>query len=482
MTNKILSIIMSFLVTLTATGCQMDERETTYPSAAITAETETPQTTIATSSVTTPASLASTSKPSTESTAVKTSDKSEDASDKETDLDAWFAWLDSDDDTTSSTPADSDLKSNTQNIPVISFENTDFVQYNYADKNLKIRGSRPTLYDFMAHKSVGVGGNNTTVRDTEMNYGVTADITRNAITYRLYDNASVGLSAVSTKLYDDNTSTEIPTADFTATSYDISSLTNGLYRLRTRLSTRRDLDLYFYVNGDEAFLCSADCLSTSDIAAAKARREKIYTLLNTNGLTLSDYTDTSELCYPYYPYDSRYACDTQKWIDLSNQICRSDWSDEHKIYAIHEWMTRNLAYDFYRTDVINTSRARYYSDWSGTHETYTNHVGVCVDFANVFLTMCRAQNIPVTTVNSDTHIWNIVYVNGLWIEVDMTVDIKRSVYGADTTKISKADRIYNYRGYFVPSANSEKPAIYDAVDAGIYDFAFVTGKDKYHAI
>lgn len=475
MTKKIIATVMSLFITLIASGCQLVERENihTADTSEITSEIE--QTTTVTTTATTSAST-STSKSSVVTTAATTADTS-----SGTDLDAWFAWLDSDDDSASGTSANSDFKSNTKEIPVISFKNTDFVQYNYADNNLKIRGSRPTLYDFMAHKSVGVGGNNTTVRDTEMNYGVTADITRDAITYRLYDNASVGLSAVSTKLYDDNTSTEIKTADFTATSYDISSLTNGLYRLRTRLSTRRDLDLYFYVNGDEAFLCSADYLSTSDIATAKARREKIYTLLNANNLTLSDYTDTSELCYPYYPYDSRYACDTQKWIDLSNQICRSDWSDEHKIYAIHEWMTRNLAYDFYRTDVINTFRARYYSDWSGTHETYTNHVGVCADFANIFLTMCRAQNIPVTTVNSDTHIWNIVYVNGLWIEVDMTVDIKRSVYGADTTKISKADRIYNYRGYFTTSANSEKPAIYDAVDAGIYDFAFVTGKDKTHA-
>ena len=476
MTKKIIATVMSLFITLIASGCQLVERENihTADTSEITSEIE--QTTTVTTTATTSAST-STSKSSVVTTAAKTSA----TSDKETDLDAWFAWLDSDDDSASGTPANSNLGSNTQNIPVISFKNTDFVQYNYADKNLKIRGSRPTLYDFMAHKSVGVGGNNTTVRDTEMNYGVTADITRNAITYRLYDNASVGLSAVSTKLYDDNTSTEIKTADFTATSYDISSLTNGLYRLRTRLSTRRDLDLYFYVNGDEAFLCSADYLSTSDIATAKARREKIYKLLNANDLTLSDYTDTSELCYPYYPYDSRYACDTQKWIDLSNQICRSDWSDEHKIYAIHEWMTRNLAYDFYRTDVIKSTRARYYSDWSGTHATYTNHVGTCADFSNIFLTMCRAQNIPVTTVNNDTHAWNIVYVNGLWIEVDMTVDIKRSVYGEDTTKISKADRIYNYKGYFVPSANSEKPAKFEAVDAIVCDFAFVTGKDKTHA-
>ncbi len=475
MTKKIIATVMSLFITLIASGCQLVERENihTADTSEITSEIE--QTTTVTTTATTSAST-STSKSSVVTTAATTADTS-----SGTDLDAWFAWLDSDDDSASGTSANSDFKSNTKEIPVISFKNTDFVQYNYADNNLKIRGSRPTLYDFMAHKSVGVGGNNTTVRDTEMNYGVTADITRDAITYRLYDNASIGLSAVSTVLYDDSTSTEIKTADFTAASYDISSLTNGLYRLRTRLSTRRDLDLYFYVNGDESFLCSADYISTSDITVAKARREKIYKLLNANDLTLSDYTDTSELCYPYYPSDSRYACDTQKWIDLSNQICRSDWSDEHKIYTIHEWMTRNLAYDFYRTDEIKTTRARYYSDWSGTHETYTNHVGVCVDFSNIFLTMCRAQNIPVTTVNSDTHAWNIVYINGIWSEIDLTADIKRSVYGADTTKISKADRIYNYGGYFTPSVNSEKYAMFSDIEEAIYDLAFVTGKDKNYA-
>lgn len=206
------------------------------------------------------------------------------------------------------------------------------MQYTYANNNLKISSRYPTLYDFASSKSVGIGGDNKTIRFAEMNYGVSAEINRNTLTYKVYNNSSNTVSAKSTVLEDDNTSTAITTAAGKNTDYDISKLSNGLYRLRTKFSTNKTLDLYFLINGKNAYLCSAEGLTSSQIKSYKERRAKVYQLIKAEGITVNDCLDTSQLCYPYYPYNENYRCDTQRWIDLSNQICNSSWTAEHKLY------------------------------------------------------------------------------------------------------------------------------------------------------
>lgn len=370
----------------------------------------------------------------------------------------------------------------TKTIPVLSFETTDFVQYTYANNKLKISGYYPTIYDFASSKSVGIGGDNKTIRFAEMDYGVTAEINRNTLTYKVYNNSSKTVSAKSTVIEDDNTSTTITTATTSNKKYDISKLSNGLYRLRTKFSTNKTLDLYFLINGNTAYLCSAEGLTSSQIKSYRDRREKIYQLIKAEGITVNDCLDTSQLCYPCYPYSDKYRCDTQRWIDLSNQICKSSWTAEHKLYAIHEWMTANLAYDYYRIDVLGMTREKYFSDWSGTYATYTNHVGVCVDFSNILLTMCRAQGIPTSTIITKTHIWNVVYLDGVWTEIDMTYDINRAVYGKDTSKVSNATDIYDYEGYLSIIGNKKTISEMLYANAAIYTIAFATGKDDCHGM
>ena len=84
------------------------------------------------------------------------------------------------------------------------------------------------------------------------------------------------------------------------------------------------------------------------------------------------------------------------------------------------WLRNNIAYDVY----IEDREARSYEaeDWSGKYSAWNLKTGVCWDFSNIYAIMCRAQGIPCTTVGceSQNHVWNLVMINGRWIEADIT--------------------------------------------------------------
>lgn len=112
---------------------------------------------------------------------------------------------------------------------------------------------------------------------------------------------------------------------------------------------------------------------------------------------------------------------------------------------LHDWMTANLSYDKYMTAKLDGKpRIKVYKDskWS----VYNTHTGICRDFVNIYAIMCRELDIPCTTIenNARNHTWNLVYLNGEWIEIDLTKDIKRIVYKEDVTDVSNADTTICY--------------------------------------
>ena len=61
--------------------------------------------------------------------------------------------------------------------------------------------------------------------------------------------------------------------------------------------------------------------------------------------------------------------------------------------------------------------------------------------------MCRAQDIPCVTCENEqeNHVWNLIYIDGQWTEVDTTFDIKYNVYTEDINKrVPENDLLYDY--------------------------------------
>lgn len=128
------------------------------------------------------------------------------------------------------------------------------------------------------------------------------------------------------------------------------------------------------------------------------------------------------LSYPSeYHSDYNAADDLIKTCD-EKIIKNKDWSDELKVYAIVEWMRKNYAYDeWYATQGNGNHKFRNGDDWTNPNCFITRtNVGVCYDFANILVIMCRHLGIPACTINNGSHIWCGVYLKGSWVTIDPT--------------------------------------------------------------
>ena len=122
----------------------------------------------------------------------------------------------------------------------------------------------------------------------------------------------------------------------------------------------------------------------------------------------------------------------------------TDWSDEFKLFVYTEWFVDNIKYDFYRTDVLGHSRAKEYNVWDGTYSMLDLKVGVCCDFSNALLIMLREQGIPCNLVESKTHQWCTVYLNGRWYEHDLTGIMPYGSNEADASDVIDFGADYGY--------------------------------------
>ena len=111
-----------------------------------------------------------------------------------------------------------------------------------------------------------------------------------------------------------------------------------------------------------------------------------------------------------------------------DEICSGALTDEEKAKVAYTWVLNNITYD------CDCNTFYQYFDLDKTLQTKK---GICYDIANLFTAICRSQNIPCYSVDGYRkddyqykHTWNRVCIDGVWYNVDITVDLTNSIpYG-----------------------------------------------------
>lgn len=352
-------------------------------------------------------------------------------------------------------------------VPQQEFEVTDIFQYQYAGERQKNNGALPWLYDFSVNKACGFGSDGS-YRDAEMSYGLIGKVEGRKLYYSFYDHTDSGISVDNAIFISSSKSKEVKISSG-KTFINTAKLANGLYFIRATFPGSQTATLAFYVNGNSTWLCSVS-YDEDEINTFRERREKLYQLIDEYGINPLKSLSTEQLCYPCYPFDESFRCDTVRWMELADELTEPDWTPERKLFAMHEWMADNLAYDEYVANVIDSRRDDYFEDWSGTYSMYDTHAGVCWDYSNVLVTMCRAQEIPAISIESvdDSHMWIAVYINGIWTELDPTQDIHKYVIGEDVNDFTSYDGD-RYYGYFSLLPNPLEAESISSINEYLYD-------------
>ena len=284
----------------------------------------------------------------------------------------------------------------------------------------------------------------------EMYFGLKAEIKNNILTMKTYDNTGKAkvrnLSILDcNKNVIDSANKNTLTADLTDDEY-----INGFYALKSTFSYKNRTCiayLYLWVNCKsdnprdyEFYICYGNSCTYIPYTSTKYVTD-LNELIENAGIK-DPYKDaiSSDVRYPNEATNMNGGkFDTDFWIKKSYEILESyeNAAPSFKATLLHDWMTRNLIYDEYKVQVLHESR--YYNDYvSGKYYVSKINIGVCRDFANIYLIMCREQGIPcvMCSPSARNHVWNAIYVDGRWYEVDLTDDITRYAYEADINDVT----------------------------------------------
>lgn len=117
-----------------------------------------------------------------------------------------------------------------------------------------------------------------------------------------------------------------------------------------------------------------------------------------------------------YTLQSRY-CQSDKLLRLAMSEFGDLAPGSGRIKAIHQWMLDKVEYRYGTTDSMTDA-----------FDVATSRVGVCRDFAHLFIAFCRALGLPARYVSGycldleppDFHAWAQVWMENQWWNVDAT--------------------------------------------------------------
>lgn len=184
--------------------------------------------------------------------------------------------------------------------------------------------------------------------------------------------------------------------------------------------------------------------------AAGASETSFYNQISK--LNPEDYTKPSKSCT--YNVSSADLKAIQKKAKKITKNCKTD---EEKVLKIHDWIAKNIAYDY----------EAYYSGRTSASATagnvFNNKRAVCSGYSRLARIMFNAVGIPcvnitgfaagigtsgeITTAYRSNHEWNSVYINDKWYILDITWDSDNKYYGnGDLENVIGQPAGYTYYG------------------------------------
>jgi len=301
-----------------------------------------------------------------------------------------------------------------------------------------------TIYDFEKSRRVGATNINNATVDYEGLYGLSATIDGDDLAYHYYRHINKISKTATVILHKYGTPNEyiskVNNVDANDIHYDISSLDNGLYVLSAKAiyddNTSNIVNMFVYVNGTNSYLCR---VYNGDAKYLESYRTYWFNTINT--IDPKDCLSVDEMTYPTSGANG-HVNHVNLWVEKGNELIRDDWSDETKVFSFVNYIYRNIAYDRYKVSVLGHSRAREAS--TSTYDGYSDDknfayytgVGVCWDYTNILAIMCRSHGIPCTSVDTPTHTYNAVYLNGHWVLIDITMFYTKACNNRDTSVLN----------------------------------------------
>ncbi len=102
--------------------------------------------------------------------------------------------------------------------------------------------------------------------------------------------------------------------------------------------------------------------------------------------------------------------------DILYELNVNDLSDEiEKIRSIHNYIIKNVEYD---EEMANNNTSSYRSNTA--YGALVQGYAICTGYSDAMALFLDKLDIPNIKISSDEHVWNLVYLNGSWVHLDLT--------------------------------------------------------------
>lgn len=107
----------------------------------------------------------------------------------------------------------------------------------------------------------------------------------------------------------------------------------------------------------------------------------------------------------------------QKVTEIEKAVIKPGMSNRDKIKAVHDYIINLTKYDKNRAD---TGVSSYQSNiaYGPLFEKYA----ICSGYTDAMAIFLHRWKIPNYKITSDSHVWNLVYIDNKWLHLDLTFD------------------------------------------------------------
>ena len=112
----------------------------------------------------------------------------------------------------------------------------------------------------------------------------------------------------------------------------------------------------------------------------------------------------------------------QKVDQIINEKLNNDMPLEDKILLIHDYIINITKYDEHKLE----GKSKYKSNIA--YGPLMQGYGICGGYADAMALFLNKLDVPNFKVASDTHVWNVVYINNKWLHLDLTWDDPVSLF------------------------------------------------------
>lgn len=243
---------------------------------------------------------------------------------------------------------------------------------------------------------------------------------------------------------------------------------------KTEVNSKQDIidSIYYLINSGVTYskrYCGKDYKSCYEDMNAISENTDALSVLNNyvhpfnsfENITFNFDNNTIEIKIKHLYSDKDKEVINDAVDKIINKKITNNMSTKEKIKTIHDYIINTTDYDTLKTENINDKTYR-----SNTaYGVLIEHYGICSGYSDAMALFLNKMNIINYKISNDQHVWNLVYLDGTWLHLDLTWDdpvsdknITRDNYFLITTNTLKKldDNVHYFSNDLFPETTSTK--------------------------